>query len=373
MRSSKRGTRGKRGSMNVVKFENYGPPKVLTVESREMPKVNGSNKILIKIVATTITTFDLDRTWYKGFAIGEDLLPGLECSGEIVAVGSSVIGHQVGDKVCALLRGGGYAEYIVVSSWRVIPIPNGMSVDHAATLPYTASVVWNSLFGVGKLMQNCSIMIHDGGGEFGPLAIQLAKLHGCTVFASTGSRREMKYIKALGVDFCVAYDEFFVDRVLEKNEGRGIDFIFDPYGKKVPQNIDIISHGGTLVVVGHGEINEVALDHGLIAKKQIKLIGHFFLLLAREQKKQILEEIVKELWPRFERRELIPNVYKDRYNFYDVVAAHEAMEENVNLGDKILLIPTQQHVMQRLRVDSNLVIVALFVLFYYFFVTCICA
>ncbi|GAA0175065.1 oxidoreductase [Lithospermum erythrorhizon] len=323
-------------SRNVVSFDERGEADVLKVERRAIPTLK-NDQVLIKVAATTVTTLDVNRRKFLNPNDGLHKLLGMECSGEIVDVGSSVRGHCVHDKVCALLEGGGYAEYVAVESWRVLPIPNGIRLDEAATLPYATSVVWHALFKVGKLKDGCSILVHAGAGELGQLAIQLALLHGCTVFASETLTGERQFCKALGVD-CIRHDEHFFDSMLEKTEGRGVDLIFDGMGFNVPHNLKILSRGGMLIITSFCDVRNVPLDLGLFEKKQIKLSGFVFHYMPDEEKKKIIEEIFTHVWPSFESGKLVQKVNKRRYTFSEAPEAHATWQTHP--GDRILLIPT---------------------------------
>ncbi|KAG9142975.1 hypothetical protein Leryth_006242, partial [Lithospermum erythrorhizon] len=164
--------------------------------------------------------------------------------------------------------------------------PNGIRLDEAATLPYATSVVWHALFKVGKLKDGCSILVHGGAGELGQLAIQLALLHGCTVFASESLTGKREFCQAPGVDY-IRHDEDFFDSMLEKTKGRGVDLIFDDLGFNVPHNLKILSRGGMLIITSFCDVRNVRLDLGLLEKKQIKLSGilslFYYMLTERER------------------------------------------------------------------------------------------
>ncbi|GAA0171018.1 oxidoreductase [Lithospermum erythrorhizon] len=321
---------------DVVSFDECGEAGVLKVERRAIPTLE-HDQVLIKVAATTVTGYDISRRWFHKTVDGVHELLGMECSGEIVAVGSSVRGHCVYDKVCALLEGGGYAEYVAVESWRVLPIPNGIRLDEAATLPYATSVVWHALFKIGKLKDGCSILVHGGAGEFGHLVIQLALLHGCTVFASSTFRREREFCQSLGVD-CIRYEDDFFDSMLEKTKGRGVDLIFDDMGRRVPDNLKILSRRGTLIITTFSDVSNVRLDLGLLEKNQIKLSGFVFNDMPDEEKKKIVQEIVTNVWPSFESGKLVQKVNKRHYTFSEAPEAHVTWQKYQ--GDRILLIPT---------------------------------
>ncbi|KAF9610644.1 hypothetical protein IFM89_023900 [Coptis chinensis] len=238
--------------MKAVVITTPGGPEVLKLEEVETPGI-GNNQVLIKVEATAISRADTyQRQGNHPPPPGASPYPGLECSGTIEAVGNDVTRWKVGDQVCALLSGGGYAEKVAVSANQVLPVPPGVSLKDAASFPEVACTVWSTVFMTSRLSVGEIFLVHGGSSGIGTFAIQMAKYIGARVFATAGSEEKLAFCKDLGADVCINYKtEDFAARVTEETGGRGVDVILDniggPYFQK---NLNSLSIDGRLFLLG---------------------------------------------------------------------------------------------------------------------------
>ncbi|KAF9609569.1 hypothetical protein IFM89_017208 [Coptis chinensis] len=238
--------------MKAVVITTPGGPEVLKLEEVETPGI-GNNQVLIKVEATAISRADTyQRQGNHPPPPGASPYPGLECSGTIEAVGNDVTRWKVGDQVCALLSGGGYAEKVAVSANQVLPVPPGVSLKDAASFPEVACTVWSTVFMTSRLSVGEIFLVHGGSSGIGTFAIQMAKYIGARVFVTAGSEEKLAFCKDLGADVCINYKtEDFAARVTEETGGRGVDVILDniggPYFQK---NLNSLSIDGRLFLLG---------------------------------------------------------------------------------------------------------------------------
>ncbi|KAF9588909.1 hypothetical protein IFM89_017140 [Coptis chinensis] len=238
--------------MKAVVITTPGGPEVLKLQEVETPGI-GNNEVLIKVEATAINRADTyQRKGNHPPPPGASPYPGLECSGTIEAVGNDVTRWKVGDQVCALLSGGGYAEKVAVPAGQVLPVPPGVSLKDAASFPEVACTVWSTVFMTSRLSVGEIFLVHGGSSGIGTFAIQMAKYIGARVFVTAGSEEKLAFCKDLGADVCINYKtEDFAARVTEETGGRGVDVILDniggPYFQK---NLNSLSIDGRLFLLG---------------------------------------------------------------------------------------------------------------------------
>ncbi|XP_030528808.2 quinone oxidoreductase PIG3-like isoform X3 [Rhodamnia argentea] len=256
--------------MKAVVITTPGDPEVLRLQEVEDPKLEDDH-VLIKIAATALNRADtLQRKGMYPPPKGASEYPGLECSGTIEAVGKGVSRWKVGDQVCALLAGGGYAEKIAVPAGQVLPVPAGISLKDAASFPEVACTVWSTVFMMSHLTAGETFLIHGGSSGIGTFAIQMAKYYGARVFVTAGSEEKLAACKDLGADVCINYKtEDFVARVKEETAGKGVDVILDCVGAPYFQrNLDSLNFDGRLFIIGFqsGAVTQVDL-RGLLARR----------------------------------------------------------------------------------------------------------
>ncbi|MFQ6661817.1 hypothetical protein Gotur_029848 [Gossypium turneri] len=269
--------------MKAIVITTGGGPEVLQLQQVEDPELK-DDEVLIKVEATALNRADtLQRKGSYPPPKGASPYPGLECSGTIQAVGKHVLGWRVGDQVCALLSGGGYAEKVAVPAGQVLPIPLGVSLKEAAGLPEVACTVWSTVFMMSRLSAGETFLVHGGSSGIGTFAIQIAKSKGATVFATAGNEEKLAFCKSLGADLCINYKtEDFVACVKEETGGKGVDVILDCIGAAylqrnldsvdvildcigaayVQRNLDSLNFDGRLCIIGlqGGAVTEIKLN-----------------------------------------------------------------------------------------------------------------
>ena len=323
--------------MRAVTLPSHGDADVLTPAEVD-DAVAGSGEVLVEVVATAVNRADvLQRRGFYQPPPGASPYPGLECSGRIAALGSGVAGWSVGDEVCALLSGGGYASLVAVPAGQLLPVPHGVSLVEAAALPEVVSTVWSNVFQLAALQPGEVLLVHGGTSGIGTMAIQLATRHGARVLCTVGSPEKAERAEALGAERAIRYrDEDFVEIVRELTDGQGADVVLDNMGASyLPRNLQALAVGGRLVVVGlqGGAVGE--LDLGALLTKRGSV--HATSLRARPdtEKAAIVAAVLAGVWPAIEAGEVRPVI--DRVlPLEDAAEAHRVMESSTHVG-KILL------------------------------------
>ncbi|KAJ8761360.1 hypothetical protein K2173_001489 [Erythroxylum novogranatense] len=325
--------------MKAVVITKPGGPEVLQVQDVEVPQIK-DDEVLINVVATALNRADtLQRKGSYPPPKGASVYPGLECSGIVEAVGDKVSRWKVGDQVCALLSGGGYAEKVVVPAGQVLPIPAGVSLKDAAAFPEVACTVWSTVFMTSKLSAGETFLVHGGSSGIGTFAIQIAKYQGARVFVTAGTEEKLAVCKDLGADICINYKtEDFVTRVKEETGGKGVDCILDCVGASYLQrNLDSLNIDGRLFIIGFmsGAVTEINL--GSVFAKRLTVQAAGLRTRSPENKAQIVHEVEKIVWPAIAAGKVKPVIYKC-FSFSDAAEAHRLMESSQHVG-KIILVP----------------------------------
>ncbi|KAJ0976060.1 hypothetical protein J5N97_018025 [Dioscorea zingiberensis] len=325
--------------MKAVVITSPGGPEVLQIQDVDDPSF-GDDEVLIQVAATALNGADtVQRRGSYPVPKGASPYPGLECSGTILAVGSSVQRWKPGDQVCALLSGGGYAEKVAVPEGQVLPVPEGVSLRDAAGFPEVACTVWSTVFMMSRLSSGESFLIHGGSSGIGTFAIQIAKHLGVRVFVTAGSEEKLATCKNLGADVCINYKtEDFVARVKEETEGKGVDVILDNVGGPYFQrNLDSLNIDGRLFLLGFqgGAVTEVNLSSIFVKRLTVQAAG----LRTRtpENKAVIVKEVEKHVWPAIAAGKVKPIIYKS-LPLSEAAEGHKLMESSIHVG-KILLVP----------------------------------
>ena len=321
--------------MRAVTLPSYGDASVLTVADVDDP-VAGPGEVLVEVVATAVNRADLlQRMGFYEPPPGASPYPGLECSGRIAALGDGVAGWSVGDEVCALLSGGGYAERVAVPSGQLLPVPRGVSLRDAAALPEVVCTVWSNVFQLAALQPGEVLLVHGGTSGIGTMAVQLAVRHGARVLCTVGSAQKAERAEQLGAERAIRYrDEDFVEVVREV--AGGADVVLDNMGAAyLGRNVKVLRTGGRLVVIGlqGGVKGELDLA-GLLAKRASV---HATSLRARpaSEKAAIVQAVLAGVWPAIEAGEVRPVV--DRVlPLEEVQQAHLVLEGSSHVG-KVLL------------------------------------
>ena len=322
--------------MKAVVIEKAGGPEVLKIQDRDIPKIS-SNEVLIQVKAAGINRPDIFQRQGKYPApdgVIQDI-PGLEVSGIVIEVGNSVLNIQKGERVMALVAGGGYAEYVNVDAGSCIRIPDYMSFEQAAAMPETIYTVWHNLFQRGKLKQKDNVLIHGGAGGIGSTAIILAKLFGSQVYTTVSNEEKYNFVSELGADIVINYkNENFEDILREKRIDVVLDFIGGEYFEK---NINILHPDGRLVYINAMGGGKVELNIFKMMQKRLTITGSTLRNRDIYFKRNLTQDIVTNLLPYLISNQITLPIYR-KFAFEQAADAHKIMEENKLLGKLIFVI-----------------------------------
>jgi NADPH:quinone reductase len=327
--------------MLAIEITQPGGPEVLQPTQRPMPQP-GRGEVLIRVAAAGVNRPDvLQRKGGYAPPKGASDIPGLEVAGEIVGVASDVDLWKVGDQVCALVTGGGYAEYAAAPAVQCLPIPASMPVETAAALPETVFTVYLNVFERAGLKAGETLLVHGGSSGIGTTAILLAKAFGATVIVTAGSAAKCTACLELGADRAINYRETdFVAAVLEATGGRGADVILDMVGGAyLPRNLDAAAVDGriTQIAVLGGAKAEINLH--LIMAKRLKLMGSLLRPQSVEAKGALAQALRTRVWPLFASGRLAPPPIYARFPLAQAHRAHSLMESGEHVGKIVLHNP----------------------------------
>ena len=323
-------------SMKVIEIVEPGGPSVLRSSVRNIPKPK-RNEVLIKISYAGINRPDvLQRSGSYLPPPGASDLPGLEASGIIFAIGKNVTNWDVGDEVCALLPGGGYAEYAVTQAGHCLPVPTGMSLKQAAALPETLFTVWSNVFQRGGLKPNEKFLVHGGSSGIGTMAIQLANLFGSEVYATAGSDAKCSACEELGAIRAINYNkEDFLEVI--KSIG-GVHLILDMVGGAyIEKNIKALVDDGRLVQIAFLKGAKVELNFAQIMTRRLTVTGSTLRPQSDLSKSQIASELLEKIWPLLSTGRINP-VINSVFDLNDVSSAHLLMESSKHIGKIVLKV-----------------------------------
>jgi putative PIG3 family NAD(P)H quinone oxidoreductase len=328
--------------MRAVTASGPGGPEVLGWGEVPDP-VAGPGEVVVDVAATAVNRADLlQRAGHYPPPRGASELLGLECSGIVSEVGEGVTGWSVGDEVCALLAGGGYAERVAVPAVQLLPRPAGVELATAAALPEVTCTVWSNVFQLAGLRRGEAFLVHGGSSGIGTMAIQLAARAGARVLATAGTPAKRAACRELGADVTIDYrTEDFVERVREETDGAGVDVVLDNMGAKyLARNVDALAVGGRLVVIGMQGGTRAELDLGKLLAKRASVAATA--LRSRPPtgpggKEGIVAAVRAEVWPDVERGVVRPVVDR-RLPMSRAAEAHRVVEASEHVG-KVLLLP----------------------------------
>ncbi len=326
-------------TMRIVEITEPGPPDGLQIGSRPVP-VPGSGEVLIRVAAAGVNRADtMQRKGNYPPPPGASDVLGLEVSGTVAAVGQGVSDPVVGDEVCALLTGGGYAEYCLAPAPQCLPIPAGVSLVDAAALPEAYATVWTNVIDRGRLEAGESLLVHGGSSGIGTVAIQLARLFGARIFATAGTPAKCAACVELGAERAIDYRaEDFAAVLGEATGGRGVDLILDMVGGAYLQrNLASLAIEGRLVIIALMEGAQAELDLARLMSRRLTVTGATLRARSIAQKAEIMTALRARVWPRFASDELRPIVHAT-YRLAEAAEAHRVMESSVHTG-KLLLVP----------------------------------
>ena len=322
--------------MRAVEITKAGGPEVLQLTQRLVP-VAGHGQVVLKVAYAGVNRPDaLQRAGlYAPPATASDL-PGLEASGTVVAVGDGVAGLSAGDQVCALLPGGGYAEYVATPAAHCLPVPKGLSLKEAACLPETFFTVWSNVFTRGGLKAGERFLIHGGSSGIGTTAIQLANAFGARVFVTAGSDDKCAACVALGAEKAINYkDEDFV--AVMKGEG-GADLILDMVGGDyIARNIKTLANDGRLVQIAFLQGAVTELNFAMMMMKRLTITGSTLRPQSDLAKARIAQDLREQVWPLIEVGKVAP-VIDSTFELADAMGAHTRMESSGHIGKIVLTV-----------------------------------
>ncbi len=325
--------------MKAITIPEFGGPEAMVLSEVPDPEPR-AGEVLVRVAAAGVNRADvLQRQGHYAPPPGESDVPGLEVSGTIEALGDGVEGWSVGDEVCALLSGGGYAELVRVPAGQLLPVPAGVSLINAAALPEVTCTVWSNVFLTANLQPGETLLVHGGSSGIGTMAIQLGRAIGAVVAVTAGSPEKLAACADLGAEVLVNYrEEDFVERVMAATEGAGADVVLDNMGAKyLARNVAVLATGGRLVVIGMQGGTRAELDLGVLLRKRAAVIATSLRARPLGEKATIVAAVREHVWPLIEAGEVRP-VVMSRHPLADAAAAHRELEASAHIG-KILLTP----------------------------------
>jgi NADPH2:quinone reductase len=325
--------------MNVVEITKPGGPEVLQLGTAPVP-APGEGEVLIRVAAAGVNRPDiLQRMGLYPVPPDASPLPGLEVAGTVAAVGPGVDAAHIGDRVCALCNGGGYAEHVTAPWGQVLPVPGELTWVEAAALPETFFTVWANVFDHGALEKGESLLVHGGTSGIGTAAIQLAKAFGARVYTTAGSDKKCQACVELGADGAVNYrDADFVAEVRKLTDGEGIDVVLDMVGGDyVPRNLDLLRDRGRHVSIAFLRGPMTRLSILPIMMKRLVLTGSTLRPRSRTEKEVIAHALRDEVWPMLADGRIKP-IIDSTFPLAEASRAHERMETSKHIGKIVLEI-----------------------------------
>ena len=325
--------------MTAVEIAQPGGPEVLRPVTRPTPAL-GSRDVLIAVAAAGVNRPDLmQRQGRYAPPPGASDIPGLEVAGRVVARGKDVEEWQEGDAVCALVAGGGYAEYCAAPAPQCLPVPKGLDFVEAAALPETVFTVWTNVFERGRLSAGETLLVHGGASGIGTTAIQMARARGVRVFATAGTREKCAACEKLGAERAIDYArEDFAAVVAELTAGRGVDVVLDMVGGDyLPRNLASLATDGRLVQIAFLKGPRAEIDLMTVMHRRLTLTGSTLRPRSIEEKGQIARAVRENVWPLIEKGDVRP-VLHATFPLAAAAEAHRALEAGTHVGKIVLIV-----------------------------------
>lgn len=325
--------------MRAVEIAKPGGPEVLQPVERPLPAPR-PHEILVKVAAAGVNRPDvLQRSGNYPVPADASDLPGLEVAGEVISVGSSAKIFKPGDKVCALVHGGGYAEYCVAPEVQALPVPKGLSLVEAASLPETFFTVWSNVYDRGKLAPGESLLVQGGTSGIGVTAIQMAAATGNRVFATAGSDEKCAACVRLGAEKAINYrTQDFAAEIKAATGGKGVDVILDMVGGDyVPKELKCLADEGRLVFIAFLRGHKTELDINEVMRRRLTLTGSTLRPRPVEYKGHLARNLREKIWPLIEAGKIKPQIYKT-FPLEQAADAHRLMESSQHIGKIVLTV-----------------------------------
>jgi NADPH:quinone reductase len=323
--------------MRAVEIRGFGPPEVLSLTDRPDP-FPAAGEILIDVAAAGVNRPDvIQRLGKYPPPPGASDIPGLEVAGIVAAVAPDVRGWSVGEPICALVAGGGYAERAAVPHEQCLPIPKGFTAIQAAALPETFFTVWTNVFQRGQLKAGETILIHGGTSGIGTTAIQLAKAFGARVLATAGTDAKCQATRALGAELAFNYKtQDWVAEAKSVTGGNGVNVILDIVGGDyIARNLDLLSIEGRLLQIAFLKTGKAEIDFSVMMRKRAWITGSTLRPRSPAEKGVIARELLARVWPLLENGTVAPVIHQV-FPLADAAAAHRLMEESSHIGKLVL-------------------------------------
>jgi NADPH2:quinone reductase len=324
-------------TMTAIEIPTPGGPEALVPGTRPVP-APGEGELLIKVAAAGVNRPDvMQRKGGYPPPPGAPDIPGLEIAGTVAALGAGVSGWTEGDPVCALVAGGGYAEYCVAPAPQSLPVPKGLKMSEAAALPETFFTVWTNVFDRGRLTSGETALVHGGSSGIGTTAIMLAKAFDATVYATAGTKEKCDACVELGAAAAINYrDEDFVAVVKDQTGGRGVDLVLDMVGASYfARNLDVLAVEGRLVEVAVQTGAKTELNIYTVMQKRLTITGSTLRPRSVAEKGVIADALRAKVWPLIEAGKVRPVLYKT-FPLAEASAAHALMESSAHIGKIVL-------------------------------------
>jgi NADPH2:quinone reductase len=325
--------------MRAVEISKPGGPEVLTPVERPLPQPKAS-EVLVKVAAAGVNRPDvLQRMGHYAVPPDASDLPGLEIAGEIAAIGSAVRAFKVGDKVCALVHGGGYGEYCVAPEVTALPVPKGLSLVEAAALPETFFTVWGNVYDRAKLAPGETLLVQGGSSGIGTTAIQMARATGNRVFATAGSEEKCAACVRLGAEKAINYKtQDFLEEVKAATGGKGVNVILDMVGGDYfPKELKCLADDGRLVFIAFLRGPKTELDINELMRRRLSVSGSTLRPRTVEFKGYIAKNLREKIWPLIDAGKIKPEIYKT-FPLAQAADAHRLMETSQHIGKIVLTV-----------------------------------
>jgi NADPH2:quinone reductase len=328
--------------MKAIEITKPGDADVLMATSRPVPTPKNS-EVLIKVRAAGVNRPDvMQRAGLYPPPKGASDIPGLEVAGTIVAAGNAVTGLQVNQSVCALVAGGGYAEYVTAPATQCLPIPNGLSIVEAASLPETYFTVWSNVFDRARLTEGETILVHGGSSGIGTTAIQLCSALGFDVLTTAGTEEKCQICEELGAKKSINYrTEEFSTSVKSITNQKGVDVILDMVaGDYLQRNLECLADDGRLVIIAFLGGVKTTINMTDILRRRLTVTGSTLRPRSEEFKQKIAVNLLKYVWPLIENKQIKPLIYRS-FALEDAAQAHRLMESSVHIGKIVLEVNSE--------------------------------
>jgi NADPH2:quinone reductase len=326
-------------TMTAIAISRPGGPEVLVATSLPVPQP-GESEVLVAVEAAGVNRPDvLQRQGGYPPPPGAPETPGLEIAGNVVAAGPGVRRYRLGDRVCGLVAGGGYAEYCTVAEANALPIPGDLSPVEAGGLPETFFTVWTNVFTRGNLKPGETLLVHGGSSGIGTTAIMMAKVWGARSFATAGSAEKCRACEELGAERAINYrEEDFVEAVLAATNKRGVDVILDMVGGDyVARNFKAAARDGRIVNIAFLKGSKIEIDLLPVMLKRLTFTGSTLRIRSVEEKAEIARALEEHIWPHLAAGRIRPVVHKT-FPLRDAAAAHALMDSGAHIGKIVLTV-----------------------------------